>query len=195
MTHTSTEKPEALRLARKFEEVGFMGDHRFAKDHWCRQAAAELRRQHARIEELEAAQAQVVPQGYRLQPLSEYDAMCAFIAAAAHQPPEGLMATKPAAAPLQMPKPVGWFHRHPNECKNGELCNYQLASGDRKDGWEESPVYTEQQVRTLLAGVPTPAVQEGWCDGCSPDNCCGCGPAAPAHVQPEPNKGSSHETC
>lgn len=22
--------------------------------------------------------------------------------------------------------------------------------------------------------------QEGWCDGCSPDNCCGCGPAAPA---------------
>ena len=54
MTHTSTEQPEALRLARKFEEVGFMGDHRFAKDHWCRQAAAELRRQHARIAELEA---------------------------------------------------------------------------------------------------------------------------------------------
>ena len=54
MTHTSTEQPEALRLARKFEEVGFIGDHRFAKDHWCRQAAAELRRQHARIEELEA---------------------------------------------------------------------------------------------------------------------------------------------
>ena len=54
MTHTSTEKPEALRLARKFEEVGFMGDHRFAKDHWCRQAAAELRSQHARIAELEA---------------------------------------------------------------------------------------------------------------------------------------------
>ena len=23
----------------------------------------------------------------------------------------------------------------------------------------------------------TPAAQEGWCDGCSPDNCCGCGPA------------------
>ena len=54
MTHTSTEQPEALRLARKFEEVGFMGDHRFAKDYWCRQAAAELRHQHARIAELEA---------------------------------------------------------------------------------------------------------------------------------------------
>lgn len=54
MTHTSTEQPEALRLARKFEEVGFIGDHRFAKDHWCRQSATELRRQHARIAELEA---------------------------------------------------------------------------------------------------------------------------------------------
>ena len=52
---TQTQQPEALRLARKFEEIGFMGDHRFAKDHWCRQAAAELRRQHARIAELEDA--------------------------------------------------------------------------------------------------------------------------------------------
>ena len=51
---TQTQQPEALRLARKFEEVGFMGDHRFAKDYWCRQAAAELRHQHARIAELEA---------------------------------------------------------------------------------------------------------------------------------------------
>ncbi len=63
MTHTSTQQPEALRLARKFEEVGFMGDHRFAKDHWCRQAAAELRHQHARIEELEA-QLSVTPAAY-----------------------------------------------------------------------------------------------------------------------------------
>ena len=51
---SGTQQPEALRLARKFEEVGFMGDHRFAQDHWCRQAAAELRFQHARILELEA---------------------------------------------------------------------------------------------------------------------------------------------
>ena len=60
------------------------------------------------------------------------------------------VAPKLTAAPMQMPKPVGWFHRHPKECKNGELCNYRIASGDRKDGWEESPVYTEQQVRALL---------------------------------------------
>ena len=32
----------------------------------------------------------------------------------------------------------------------------------------------------LLAAAPQPPAaapaQEGWCDGCSPDNCCGCGP-------------------
>ena len=77
-------------------------------------------------------------------------------------------------APLELPKPVGWFHRHPKECKDGEVCNYRIASGDRKDGWEEFPLYTEQQVRSLLAA--TPAAQEGWCDGCNPDNCVGCGP-------------------
>ena len=47
------QQPEALRLADKYEAHGFLGDHRFAKDQWCSQAAAELRRQHARIAELE----------------------------------------------------------------------------------------------------------------------------------------------
>ena len=56
--------------------------------------------------------------------------------------------------PVVLPKPVGWFHRHPEECKNGEVCNYRIASGDRKDGWEEFPLYTEQQVRALLATQP-----------------------------------------
>ena len=50
---SGTQQPEALRLADKYEIEGFLQDHRFAQDHWCRQAAAELRRQHARIEELE----------------------------------------------------------------------------------------------------------------------------------------------
>ena len=104
----------------------------------------------------------------------------AAMLAAAPQPP--------AAAPVELPKPVGWFHRHPVECKNGEVWNYQIASGDKKDGWEEFPLYTEQQVRALLAEVSAPA-QKSWCDGCSPDNCCGCGPAAPAKVQPESSIG------
>ena len=50
----ASQKSEALRLADKYEAHGFLGDHRFAKDHWCTQAAAELRSQHARIAELEA---------------------------------------------------------------------------------------------------------------------------------------------
>jgi hypothetical protein len=50
----ASQKSEALRLADKYEAHGFLGDHRFAQEHWCMQAAAELRRQHARISELEA---------------------------------------------------------------------------------------------------------------------------------------------
>ena len=30
--------------------------------------------------------------------------------------------------------------------------------------------------RQMLAGVSAAPAQEGWCDGCSPDNCPGCGP-------------------
>ena len=37
------QKPEALRLADKYEVEGFLQDHRFAQNEWCRQAAAELR--------------------------------------------------------------------------------------------------------------------------------------------------------
>jgi hypothetical protein len=50
----ASQKSEALRLADKYEIEGFFQDHRFAQDHWCRQAAAELRSQHARIAELKA---------------------------------------------------------------------------------------------------------------------------------------------
>ena len=67
--------------------------------------------------------------------------------------PYWLKTLEAADAPVALPKPVGWFHRHPNECKNGELCNYRIASGDRKDGWVEFPLYTGQQVRALLGGT------------------------------------------
>ena len=49
----TTKKPEALRLADKNEVEGFLQDHRFAQNHWCMQAAVELRRLHARVQELE----------------------------------------------------------------------------------------------------------------------------------------------
>lgn len=51
---STAQQPEALRLADKYEVDGFLGDHRFAQNEWCRQAAAELRRQHTHIAELEA---------------------------------------------------------------------------------------------------------------------------------------------
>lgn len=58
---STAQKSEALDLADKYEAHGFLGDHRFAQEHWCRQAAAELRRQHARIAELEAQLSATTP--------------------------------------------------------------------------------------------------------------------------------------
>lgn len=51
MTHTSTEQPEALRLAEHLEKFRSFPDDLAA--------AAELRRLHARVQELEASQARV----------------------------------------------------------------------------------------------------------------------------------------
>ena len=75
MTHTNTQ-PEALRLADKYEIEGFLQDHRFAQDYWCRQAAAELRHQHARIEELEAQLSAIGAGG--VEPLRKRAAPAAF---------------------------------------------------------------------------------------------------------------------
>ncbi len=51
--------------------------------------------------------------------------------------------------------------------------------------------------QSQIAAAPQPPAaapaQEGWCDGCSPDNCCGCGPTSPAHVQPKQSMENSHE--
>lgn len=51
---STTQKPEALRLADKFEVDGFLSDHTFAQNQWCSQAALELRRLHAENLELRA---------------------------------------------------------------------------------------------------------------------------------------------
>jgi hypothetical protein len=47
-----TTKPEALRLGDKYEVEGFLQGHRFAKNHWCTQAAVELHRLHTANEAL-----------------------------------------------------------------------------------------------------------------------------------------------
>ena len=63
MTHT--QQPEALRLADKYEIEGFFGDHRFAQELWCRQAAAELRRLHAENQLLHEQMAAIGAGGVR----------------------------------------------------------------------------------------------------------------------------------
>ena len=127
MTHTSTEQPEALRLARKFEEVGFMGDHRFAKDHWCRQAAAELRRQHARIAELEAQLSAIGAGG--VEPLRKAAA---------------------ADAPVV---PQGW---KPVQIELLERIQESLGSFLSDQGWSQSDMDTADALGGLLAAAPQP---------------------------------------
>ena len=56
----TSQQPVALRLADKYEVHGFLGDQRYAKDYWCSQAAIELRRQHARIEQLEKYESDLI---------------------------------------------------------------------------------------------------------------------------------------
>ncbi len=51
---STAQKPEALRLADKFEVDGFLSDHKFAQNQWCSQAAVELRRLHNENLELRA---------------------------------------------------------------------------------------------------------------------------------------------
>ena len=167
MTHTSTQQPEALNLEEFRAKV-------------TRAAVEPL---FVRIAELEAqiAAAQkgvqaAVQDGWMLVPVEPTEKMisegsCAQTLKHGHQY-IGECAAKtawsfmlavapkpPAAAPMQMPKPVGWFHRNPKEYKNGEVCNYRIAPADRKYGCEEFPLYTEQQVRALLAEVSAPAAQ------------------------------------
>ena len=59
MTHTSTEQPEALRLAKELRYCKVMFIPEVASD--FESAAALLERLNARVQELEASQAQRVP--------------------------------------------------------------------------------------------------------------------------------------
>ena len=105
-----------------------------------------------------------VPQGYRLQPLSEYDAMCEFISAAP-QPPEAALVPSIAVTPEMVEAaneaycPFGDMELAlcaalqvapiPPEAAPVQLPEYGIDTanhaGIRVRG------YTEQQVRRLLA--------------------------------------------
>ena len=119
---STTQKPESLCLADKYEAHGFLGDHRFAKDHWCTQAAAELRSQHARIAELEAQLSAIGAGG--VEPLRKSASVAAHDA-------------------LPEPAFYGRLEKHYFFLKKVEECK---ISDDGAIGF-----YTEQQVRTLLA--------------------------------------------
>ena len=70
MTHTSTEQPEALRLAHTLSGGKLIDDSTEWAD-TLHAAAAELRHQHARIEELESqlTATQSAAQGWKLVPV------------------------------------------------------------------------------------------------------------------------------
>ena len=98
--------------------------------------------------------------------------------------------TKQAAAAPAVPQ--GW---KPVQIELLERIQESLGSFVSDQGWSQSDMDTADALDELLATTPQPPAaapaQPGWCDGCSPDNCVGCGPAAPAQVQPEPNREQS----
>ena len=147
MTHTSTDQ-ERAEFEAQFKHLDLTQE----PDAW-----GVPRYKHAAIwlawEAWQAAlRAPVPPPGYRLQPLSEYDTMCAFIAATP-QPAEGSMTTKPEPTPVQMPEPFTTLVRKKSWSTN---C-YEAAPRNNHRDWgrmwadERVQVYTEQQVRDLLA--------------------------------------------
>ena len=104
------------------------------------------------------------------------------------------LAATPAADVSVVPQ--GW---KPVQIELLERIQESLGSFLSDQGWSQSDMDTADALGELLSAAPQPPAaapaQPGWCDGCSPDNCVGCGPTSDAQVQPEPNKGSSHETC
>ena len=132
MTHTSTEQPEALRLADKYEVDGFLQDHRFAQDHWCRQAAAELRHQHARIEELEAQLSTIGAGG--VEPLRK-------------------QAAAPQAVPDSVLKTIGWLL---DDAMNAAVKN-GANSISMPDDYVELAAWLAGIPTHPAEGVPAPA--------------------------------------
>ena len=162
MTHTSTEQPEALRLATGLSGGKLIDDSTEWAD-TLHAAAAELCRQHARITELEDVADMAIKR------IAELESQLSAIGAGGVEP-----LRKPVAAPLV---PQGWKLV---QIELLERIQESLGSFLSDQGWSQSDMDTADALGGLLAAAPQPPAaapaQEGWCDGCSPDNCCGCGP-------------------
>ena len=127
-TMTQAQQPEALRIADLLEQCSlnsllspFM------------EVANELRRQHARIEELEAQLSAIGAGG--VEPLRKAAA---------------------ADAPVVLPEPDAYLYTSGNH--RGVSLEWRGQS-DMAEGTERHALYTERQVRALLGGVFAPAAQ------------------------------------
>ena len=156
------QQPEALRLAHTLSGGKLIDDSTEWAD-TLHAAAAELRHQHARIAELEAQlsatqPAAPVPQGWKLVPVEPTEKMisegcCAqtlkdghrYIGECAAKTAWSFMLaaapTPPAAATTVMPEPFAYVEHH----KAGDNLWFDHPGG------KHSALYTEQQVRELLA--------------------------------------------
>ena len=145
MTHTSTEQPEALRLASWLEHRSMSGvkPNELAAAAELRRLREELTKLHEELaEETEAAEnwrrLALQFDNHRMQAIGHLKAV-----------------TNPAA------------------CFDKYKAAKAFLSAPPLGGEE----VLAQRIAALAANAKQVApVQEGWCDGCSPDNCAGCGP-------------------
>ena len=109
----------------------------------------------------EGSCAQTLEHGHRYIGECAAKTAWSFMLAVAPQPPEGLMTTKPEAAPVQLPEPFTTLVRKkswPTNCyEAAPLANHRDYGRQWAD--ERVEVYTEQQVRDLLAEVSAPAAR------------------------------------
>lgn len=128
----SNEKPVALELADIFENLA----HPTGTRH---RAATELLRQHAHIQELEAMLESIGAGGVSAQRVTQ---------GKGHIKQD----LKMVAAPVVLPEPVAAQIRHIKEerWRTIALVLYDLFAGDE---YERRYIYTEQQVRELLANA------------------------------------------
>ena len=127
---TDKQQPEALRLAEILE-----GDYcpDWLYERGVDEVSAELRRQHARIAELEAQLSAIGAGG--VVPLRKAAA---------------------ADAPVVLPEPDAYLYTSGNH--RGVSLEWRGQS-DMAEGTERHALYTERQVRALLGGVFAPAAQ------------------------------------
>ena len=181
MTHTSTEQ----ELQKLREELAEEAE---AAENWRRLA---LQFDNHRMQAIGHLKAVTNPSAC----FDKYKAAKAFLSA----PPLGgeeVLAQRIATLAAQTKQavaapvvPQGW---KPVQIELLERIQESLGSFLSDQGWSQSDMDTADALGGLLAAAPQPAAapaQEGWCDGCNTDNCVGCGSAAPAQVQPKPNKG------